>query len=99
MKNHKISTSVLVACIFIVGLLPMIPVLVSDSAPNFKKLGAVPGLLTSFIWGFTGVVIVLRKEYPAFVTLRGCPAVLIGAIGTVVAWGFALLFLLYVLFG
>jgi hypothetical protein len=51
--------------------------------------------LMSFIAGFSGVIIVIRKEVPSpFWTVRGTAAVLQGIAFTIICWGGAL----YILF-
>jgi len=52
--------------------------------------------LAAFIAGFSGVIIVIRKEVPSsLVSIRGVPAVIIGIIGTVLFWSSAIIILLF----
>jgi hypothetical protein len=51
--------------------------------------------LMSFIAGFSGVIIIIRKEVPSpFWTVRGTAAVLQGIAFTIICWGAALYILI-----
>jgi hypothetical protein len=51
--------------------------------------------LGSFIAGFTGIIIVTRKEIPAgFTSIRGTRAVVEGVLITILFWGSAVFFFL-----
>ena len=52
--------------------------------------------LAAFIAGFSGVIIIIRKEVPSsFASIRGVPAVIIGIIGTLLFWTCSVIILLF----
>lgn len=68
------------------ALLALGIILVSQSSLNPQKLG-----LCFFIAGFTGLIVVIRKESPMSIgSLRGKWAVWEGALFTIICWGLAL---------
>ena len=59
-------------------------------------LGVIAGGIAA---GFTGVIVIRQRKAPsAFATIKGTPAVIIGILIVIIAWGGALLGLLAYLF-
>ncbi|TAK13397.1 MAG: hypothetical protein EPO32_05640 [Anaerolineae bacterium] len=49
----------------------------------------VAALSVPAIWGFAGAVFMIKQEFPrGFYTIRGTPAVIIGALWLLLLWGF-----------
>ena len=96
MTRSQLITSALVRSIFLLGLLPSLFLLWvgEETLPSGPKWTLISGFLTLFIWGFAGLVIVLRKEYKM---LSGCPAMIIGGVLMVLTWSMALLILIAIL--
>lgn len=78
------------------SLLTYLPILIGCGVMFLPKLpNRVTFSLAAFIGGFSGVIIIIRKEAPSsFVSIRGVPAVILGIIGTVLLWICAIIVLL-----
>ena len=50
--------------------------------------------LSAFIAGFSGVIIIFRKEVPSsFASIRGMPALIIGSVVTLLCWSISIVIL------
>ncbi len=47
-------------------------------------------ILTFFLWGFMGLPMIIRKEVPWLITIRGWPAVAEGILLVLIWWGVAI---------
>ena len=87
------STSDLIKIPFVTGLLLMgTSIVLLDRTPQSRNL--VSGLLIPlgfFAWGFAGIPMIIRKEMPWLIIIKGWFAVLEGIAILVTCWGVAII--------
>jgi hypothetical protein len=70
----------------------------------YGTLPRIPNLIMGSIgftlMGFSGIVIIVKREVPGtFTSIRGIPAIVIGASVTVFLWGMAFMVIYRIIFG
>ena len=71
-----------------IGLLPLFAFFSLGSLGyRGTSIGGFLLSLTTLCWGFMGVPMIIRKQVPWLITIRGWPAVLEGIILTLIGWG------------
>jgi hypothetical protein len=92
-QKDTINIRLLIGLPFLVGLVVgLLWILVGN-----QRTGELPEISNSimtnlvfFIWGFSGVVVMIKRELPgSFFSLRGFIALLVGIAWTVFFWGLA----------
>lgn len=94
--NHftdSYKTRILIVSPFILGLLVgslwmIIGKKMFGTLPHVQNL--IMAYITFFIWGFSGVVIIVKREVPGtFISIKGVHAIIIGLMETAFCWGIA----------
>jgi hypothetical protein len=93
--NDTIDIRLLIALPSLLGLLVGL-LWITIGQQIYGTLPRVPNFVMAyvvlFMMGFSGIVIILKKELPGtFTSIRGVPALIIGAAVTLFLWGLAFL--------
>lgn len=84
MSIKSMTTTILMTIPFVIGFLV---ILVWEKYAHTHYDGAIPKStndlivgLTFLTWSLSFVVVIIRKEFPSPITLRGIPAIIVGSI-------------------
>ena len=92
---YGMKTSHLVLLPMILSLMPiLILVWLGSAGSRHTPLQNTLSCITFFLWGCVGLPMIIRKEMPWFVTMRGWAAVVQGIILVSIGWGTAMGFVI-----
>lgn len=86
--TESYSSRMLIGIPFLLGLILITLWGLNKTLSNIQNFILV--CITFFIWGFCGIVIIIKRELPGtFASLKGIYAIIIGAMVTIFFWGLA----------